>query len=156
MQMSTRRHIRELALQALYQLDARGDEDIAEVERSVMDDSDDQEAKGQAWELAWAAWTDRQQTDRLLGELARDWPVDRQAPVDRSILRLAYHEMLAATAPDAVVINEAVELAKTFSTERSGAFINGLLDQMRKQLRQDQAEAVGPDESGSGPSEAGT
>jgi len=66
--------------------------------------------------------------DAKLAALSPDWPIDRQTAVDRNILRLAAFEIdHVESTPDAVAINEAVEMAKKFSTGESGKFINGVL-----------------------------
>ena len=67
-------------------------------------------------------------------ELAPYWPTHRQAAVDRAILRLAHYEMMSGQTPPKVVVNEAVELAKRFSTERSPSFVNALLDKVLKDV----------------------
>jgi N utilization substance protein B len=72
--------------------------------------------------------------DKLIVELAKNWKFDRLAAVDRNILRLAIYELRAGTAPIKVVLDEAIELAKKFSSEDSPAFLNGVLDAAAKQL----------------------
>jgi N utilization substance protein B len=72
--------------------------------------------------------------DELITKYAANWRLDRLAAIDRAILRLALHEMRATDTPAKVVINEAVELAKKFSSEESGGFVNGILDTFRKTL----------------------
>jgi len=72
--------------------------------------------------------------DELITKHADNWRLDRMAAIDRAILRLALHEMRATDTPAKVVINEAVELAKKFSSEESGGFVNGILDTFRKTL----------------------
>lgn len=129
-----RRRIRELALQALYQYDARQGDDAAEVERTVLDAPGDERAKQPAIELARQAWAAHTEADAMAGDLAADWPTHRQPVVDRCILRLAYYEMAHGQTPPRVAINEAIELAKTFGSERSPDFINGVLDKMMKRL----------------------
>jgi N utilization substance protein B len=74
-------------------------------------------------------------------ELAPEWPTNRLAAVDRAILRLAHFEMTSGRTPPKIAVNEAVELAKHYSTEKSPAFINGLLDKVLKRL-----EPAAPDE----------
>ncbi len=71
--------------------------------------------------------------DQLLGSVSTSWRVARMPVVDRNILRLATYELLFTDLSKAVVINEAVELAKTYSTANSGAFINGVLDTIAAQ-----------------------
>jgi N utilization substance protein B len=139
--MGLRRHIRELAIQALYQLDARGDSDHAQIEHSILQAPDAAEPlKHAAIELARRAWASHAEADELAVSFAPDWPTHRQPPVDRSILRLAYYEIASRTTPVPVAIDEAVELAKRFGSERSPSFINGVLDKMARHLR-DRAEA---------------
>ena len=73
-------------------------------------------------------------TDLLVSELAENWKLDRLATVDRNILRLAIFELRTGTAPIKVVIDEALELAKKFSSAEAPAFLNGVLDAARKWL----------------------
>jgi N utilization substance protein B len=74
--------------------------------------------------------------DALVGEAAEGWEIDRMPVIDRSILRLATYELIDHPGtPVAVVIDEAVELAKQYSTEASGAFVNGVLSTIARQVR---------------------
>lgn len=140
--MATPRLIRKLALLALYQLDARGEQDAEHIRASLCDAEslaeeglslDESDAKlterdyARAYDLALEAYRVRGQADRLLLELAPDWPPHRQAAIDRAILRLGYYEIVSEKTPHRAAINEAVELARSFSTEKSPTFINGLL-----------------------------
>ena len=72
--------------------------------------------------------------DELIVKYAENWRLERLAIIDRAILRLAMHELRAADTPPKVVLNEAVDLAKKFSSEESGAFVNGILDAFLKTL----------------------
>jgi transcription antitermination protein NusB len=72
--------------------------------------------------------------DQIISELAQNWRLERVAAIDRAILRLGLHEMRATDTPRNVVINEAVDLAKKFSSEEAGAFVNGILDTYRKSM----------------------
>ena len=132
--MSNRRDMRQMAMQALYQFDVASDEDLDLVRQTLAKVGRSPEACAAAMALASAAWSDHAEADRLSTDLAPGWPVHRQPPVDRAILRLAYHEMSAGHVPFKVVINEAVELAKKFSSDRSPSFVNGVLDKMARQL----------------------
>ena len=76
----------------------------------------------------------RDEIDRLIGDHARRWSVDRMPVVDRSVLRLATYELLYEATSPAVVINEALELAKALSTEASGRYVNGVLESVRKDI----------------------
>jgi N utilization substance protein B len=100
------------------------------------------------WKSAKAADKTRQFANELFEGTAKDvavldalivghsdnWRFERMAAIDRAILRLAIHEMQQVHTPAKVVLNEAVDLAKKFSSEESGGFINGILDSVRKSL----------------------
>lgn len=78
----------------------------------------------------------RQDTDELISEFSHTWTIQRMPAIDRNILRLAIFELLGRPdVPVAVVINEAVELAKRFSTEESGKYVNGILSAIAKRVR---------------------
>ena len=78
----------------------------------------------------------RDEIDALINSHAEGWTVDRLPNVDRAILRLAIWELVAQPdVPAAVVMDEAVELAKEYSTERSSSFVNGVLDSIARQVR---------------------
>ena len=74
--------------------------------------------------------------DELIVKHAENWRFERLAAIDRAILRLAMHELRCSDTPPKVVLNEAVDLAKKFSGEDSGAFVNGILDAFRKSMSQ--------------------
>lgn len=139
--MATHRDIRQLALQTLYQFDMQGECDPDDRRQMIRRTVEEIECKytseevDRAFELAQAAHADRARADELIGELAPTWPPSRQPAMDRAILRLAHYEMTSKTTPPKVAINEAIELAKIFSTERSPAFINGVLDKVLRKLR---------------------
>lgn len=72
--------------------------------------------------------------DELISKHAENWRLERLAAIDRAILRLAIHEMRATDTPAKVVINEAVDLAKKYSSDDAGGFVNGILDAYRKTM----------------------
>jgi transcription antitermination protein NusB len=72
--------------------------------------------------------------DALIVQHAQNWRLERMAIIDRAVLRLAIYELRIAETPPKVVLNEAVDLAKKFSSEDAGAFVNGILDAVRKSL----------------------
>ncbi len=148
--MTRARLIRKLAFQALFQLDVRSEAD-AEAILSSLDDELDPSVSGkdrnEAFDLALAAFRDRRGADEAILALAPTWPAPRQPAVDRAILRLAHYEMTSGRANPKVVVNEAVELAKEFSTERSPAFVNGVLDKVLKRVAAKAVETA-DDESG--------
>lgn len=114
-------------MQALYQAEIS---DIS-IEESLQNLFDSEkfidETVGFSEKLAKQAWTDRDGSDQIIVKLSVDWPLDRIGKVDRSILRLALSELKSGETPQSVVINEAVELAKKYSSEEAAKFINGIL-----------------------------
>lgn len=72
--------------------------------------------------------------DELIVKHTENWRFERLAAIDRAVLRLAIHELRGSDTPPKVVLNEAVELAKKFSSAESGAFVNGILDALRKAM----------------------
>ena len=82
--------------------------------------------------------------DETIAEQVKNWDMDRIAKVDRNILRLAIHEMLhREDIPPVVSINEAIDIAKKFSTEKSGRFVNGILDKVKAKLMRPTRTSVG-------------
>ena len=125
---------REIALQALFQQDLAGDDPqkIAELLAEATEDSREREY---ARSLALGVLENRQALDRRIVEVTNNWKLDRIAAVDRAILRLGLYELLKMDeGPPKVVINESVELAKKFSTAKSGSFVNGVLDRIYQDL----------------------
>jgi len=91
---------------------------------------------GLAAELALGVWAERSDLDDAIGEAATGWRVDRMTVVDRTVLRLGLFELRHhSTTPVAVVISEAVRLAKAYSTEHSGRFVNGVLARLADEER---------------------
>ncbi|MHC4127973.1 MAG: 6,7-dimethyl-8-ribityllumazine synthase [Planctomycetota bacterium] len=125
------RDIRRCALQAMYQFDSGAEP--AEAVRKTLDESPgNPQAHDQGFQLAIQAWAYRDDADSAVAAISPDWPTYRQPVIDRSILRLAFYEMAEGSTPPKVAINEAVELAKEFSTDKSPLFINGVLDKIYK------------------------
>lgn len=135
--MTMSRNVRRCALQAIYQIDACKGQDIESIRESLSQSPGDEEAHNSGFELAKKAWELRKEADSIVVELAPDWPTYRQPIIDRSILRIAYYEIVSTQTPPKVAINEAVELAKEYSTEKSPLFINGVLDKIYKLKRAD-------------------
>jgi N utilization substance protein B len=77
---------------------------------------------------------DADELDALIVQHAQHWRLERMAIIDRAVLRLAIYELRIAETPPKVVLNEAVDLAKKFSSEDAGAFVNGILDAVNKAL----------------------
>jgi N utilization substance protein B len=107
---------REAALRTLYEADQR---------RQAPDTGD---LGGRTRELVDGVWETRQDLDSAIGAVSTGWRVERMPPIDRNVLRIALWELRhRSDTPVAVVISEAVRLAKMYSTERSGGFVNGVL-----------------------------
>ena len=94
------------------------------------------ELSDQAAELVEGVWGDLESLDRAIGESAEGWRVERMAPVDRNVLRLGLWELQnRVETPVAVIVSEAVRLAKAYSTEHSGRFVNGVLAGLAASVR---------------------
>ena len=130
--MRKRTKARELALQALYQFDLRGAEVRADVDELLARATEDAEVLDFARTLIEGAWLKRAEVDKAIEAAARNWEIRRMAAIDRNILRLATFELLyVPEIPPLVTINEAIDMAKKYSTKKSGHFVNGILDHIR-------------------------
>ena len=135
-----RHRAREAALQVLYHWDVgRADVTVAAETFFTLQwpdgDPPDAELRGFASSLARDTVQRIDDIDLLIAETTERWRPERMAVLDRLILRMATCELLRGPdTPPAVVINEALELARTFTTEESVKFINGMLDAMRKKI----------------------
>lgn len=143
--MATPQEIRRRALQALYQLDARGDADAADVRATLDDIGLSRSEADDAMRIATGAFEERAEADRAVTELAPGWPAHRQPAIDRAIFRLAHWELAHRAVQPSIAINAAVELAKEFSTDRSPPFINAVLDKIAAQLAERSAGAQAGD-----------
>jgi transcription antitermination factor NusB len=134
--MKKRTRSRELALQFLYQLDLRGDELLPEAKDFIRSEERDGETVKFALRLVEGTFEHRDELDRTIQAVAQNWNISRMAVVDRNVLRLATHELLhCQDVPPKVAINEAIELGKRYSTQNSGAFINGILDKIMNRAK---------------------
>jgi N utilization substance protein B len=123
-----RRQARSLALQALYELDCT-DHPVGEVLRQRLEpDTYREETRALTTRLVQGVLKHRAGLDMLIHRYAPEWPLDQIAIVDRNILRIAIYELAVDdTIPIKVAINEAIELAKTYGTESTPRFVNGVL-----------------------------
>lgn len=132
--MGLRAKAREYAMQMLFQ--------------SEMSPQDTQKLEAKFWKSAKAADTTREFAnalfegaakevaglDEVIAKHAENWRLERLAAIDRAILRLGIYELRQGETPARIVINESVELAKKFSSEDASAFVNGVLDTVRKSM----------------------
>ncbi len=131
--MLNKRQIRELAMQILFLWDSQDSADRELANQIVMDGSEDPDVRRAALDAAAGTWEQRTVIDKQVERIAPQWPPRRQPGVDRSLIRLAVWEMTSTATPPKVVIDEAIEMAKQFSTENSGSFVNGVLDAILKE-----------------------
>jgi N utilization substance protein B len=136
-----------LALQALCAFEAVGDEFGKQVDQLLHDEQAlaDLEIEpplsdallGFARDLALDTWGQHESLDQMLSQTAAHWSLARMTPVDRNVLRIGLHELLEhPETPPQVVINEAIELARRFGDASSPAFVNGVLDAVRRSFAQ--------------------
>ena len=135
-----RRAAREAALQMLYQCEVGRAEASASIATYWASRDEGAHVPESAREFAnriVRGTLDRQgEIDRLLSAHAQNWRIERMTVIDRIVLRMAVYEMLAETqTPSKVIINEAIELARSFSGDEAVGFVNGVLDAIRKELR---------------------
>jgi N utilization substance protein B len=117
---------RDEALQALYSAD-------------IMDSAPDSGVlHARAKQLVAGVWEQRSDLDRVIGRIAVGWRVERMPAVDRNILRIGTYELLNTDTPVGVIVSEAVEMAKRYSTAKSGAFVNGVLGRLADELKTQQ------------------
>ena len=128
-----RRKGRELALQALYQIEITGDSSIAAVDLFLQHFEGGAKAKEFARRLVSGVISQRPELDRLIGQSTENWKLARLAKVEHELLRLAAYEVVfCPDIPVPVSLDEAVEIAKRFASEDSAGFINGVLDHIAK------------------------
>ena len=114
---------RDLALETLYELDTRGEQEAADL-------------TGRATRLVTGVQEHREDLDHQIESASEHWSVARMPVVDRSILRLGLFELQYEPGiPTGVIVSEAVRLARTYSTERSGSFVNGVLASLARAAR---------------------
>jgi N utilization substance protein B len=143
MKTLSRRRAREIALQVLYSLDANPDVDPTAAlsfyfDRFAAEEREDTPVDGEEAAPADQAYVEtlvrdvtehRAAIDELLGQVSRNWRIERIARVERTILRMALYELkFRQDIPARVALNEAIELAKRFGAQDASAFVNGLLD----------------------------
>ena len=124
-------------MQALFALDAQGADILGQLGRFFIENEPDDSSRKLALEWTRGTWKNLTVCDELITGSTKKWGLSRLSFVDKTILRLAVYQLkFCSDIPAKVVINEAIELAKKFSTEKSSAFVNGVLDAILKKLRE--------------------
>jgi N utilization substance protein B len=131
-----RRRAREYALQILFQIDFKGREVSGnDFDDFWLDKDETGDVKKFAEEIVRGTIKSLDEIDSWIEKVAENWVLRRMAAVDRNILRFAAYEILyRKDIPSAVTINEAIEIAKKFSSSESAPFINGILDKLAKEV----------------------
>lgn len=144
--MGRRRLSREIALKILYQIDMTGGTpaDVLPVFYEHFDAPPP--LRPFAEQLVLGVYTHREEIDRRIMSASEHWRLERMPVVDRNVLRMAVFEMLfCPDIPPKVSINEAIDLAKSYGSEDSGSFINGILDKVLPRVSaEDEAGPEGP------------
>ncbi|MBT5855926.1 transcription antitermination factor NusB [bacterium] len=126
--MGVRATGRKLAMQALYQAAMRK-ETAPELVEFINEGLFQNDTKAWALELINGASKHLDEVDKVIKSYSKDWSFDRINPIDKSILRLGLYELIHTDTPHSVIINEALEMAKRYSTDDSPKYINGILGQ---------------------------
>jgi len=136
MQVDKRTRARELAMQALYQLDVQGPDLLELLSQFFIENETDGAVRKLAWDWTKGTWENLAQCDELIVDSTIKWQLSRLSLVDKNILRLAVYQLkFCPDVPAKVVINEAIELAKKFGSDKSASFVNGVLDAVLKKLK---------------------
>lgn len=136
----TRRNAREIVMQLLYETNFHGEEERERILYDYLRDMDAEEKRknkaviGFLEALYFGTLSHLEEIDEVIAENATNWSFERIAKVDLSILRLAIYEMKYTDVPQKVAVNEAVEIAKIYSTEKSPKFVNGVLGSVIKKV----------------------
>ena len=138
----SRRHAREYALQLLFQIDLTS----SELDQKLKDDfwegnREGSDVKDFTESIVRGTTENIDALDEVIRKAAANWQLERMAVIDKNILRIAAYELVyMPEIPTSVTINEAIEIAKKYSTEESASFINGILDRISKMPGRDEKE----------------
>jgi transcription antitermination protein NusB len=153
--MGSRRKARECALQMLFAADVAGsgarlDELVRDYWTELSEAEPEPVARAFATRLATGTLAHLKEIDERIRSRAEHWRISRMAVVDRNVLRLAVYEFLYEQTPRTVAINEALEIARRFSTFEATQFINGILDAIKRDLDQERPQANTDDKADAG------
>ena len=126
--MGKRHQARELALKVLFQLEGSSDDPAEVLGYHASENAATEDVAGFAGQLVRGVMSNQDKLDAILSEASEHWKLDQMAKVDRIILRIAAYEIaIDRRVPTKAAINESIELAKTFSGDEAGRFVNGIL-----------------------------
>ena len=135
--MDKRTRARELAMQAIYQLDIQGPELLNRLGHFFLENEPNIEVRKLADKWTRQMWENLDVCNEMIESSTIKWGLSRLSYVDKSILRLSVYQLkFCSDIPEKVVINEAIELAKKFSAEQSPGFVNGVLDAVLRKLKE--------------------
>ena len=135
--MNKRTRARALAMQALYQLDIQGEDLLGRLENFFTENEGDVSVCRLALEWTRGSWENLAHCDEFISGSTIKWNISRLSYVDKAILRLSVYQLIfVEEVPPRVVIDEAIELAKRYSTSQSPSFVNGVLDAILKKVKQ--------------------
>lgn len=147
MTLRERRKGREIALQALYQMEITREESEQALASFAERSEASPAAKSFALELVRGVLAERAAIDALIAEASENWRVERLSRIDLNVIRVAVYELRSMNLPLEIAINEAVEVARRFGSGESTAFVNGVLDQIASRLGLRARGAAEPAES---------
>jgi transcription antitermination protein NusB len=127
--LSSRRHSRVIALQVLYEVDTTGHDSADALTRHFADSPTKPDVAEYASRLVTGVLANAATIDAWIAEAAPNWPIEQMPSIDKNVMRVAIYESILdnRSVPVKVAINEAVDLAKTFGSDSSGRFVNGVL-----------------------------
>ncbi len=124
----TRHEVREEVFKVLFQKEFYDSEEMTEQMQNFLDEETEaSKAREEIEETVKDILLNLPEIDRIINEVAEGWKTDRMSKVDLTLIRLAVYEIRFKKIPEGVAINEAVEIAKAYGSDRSGSFVNGIL-----------------------------
>ncbi len=132
--MERRRESRQVVLQLLFQSDSNPDSTAYTAREMLEEELKHSDAREFAWQLYTGTLSVRDEIDEQLQSVADNWRVSRMALTDRNVLRMGAYEMTRMGTPAAIVLDECIEIAKAYGSEKSAEFVNGILDKLVPQV----------------------
>ncbi len=147
--MERRRESRQVALQLLFQSDANPEVSTYTAREMLEEELNHSEARDFAWQLFAGTQSMRDEIDAKIQAVASNWRLSRMAPTDRNVIRMGVYEMTMMSTPPAIVLDECIEIAKAYGSDKSGEFVNGILDKLIPEIASADSDSTDPEESAS-------